>query len=409
MNPRLIVEVGKQVDQEFEIPPKTEVFLGRDPFCVIRIFDPQLSRRHCRLTFDGERAFIKDLDSKNGTKVNTDYIRKKTELRNGDHVGVGSTRLVFKYVVGRAPAQESKKRLRPKSPAERLAENVDKLEGEEFAGFSVEKKIWHGNLTTIYLARRPSDQEAVALKILRPDARPTVEELNRFQRGTREAVQLNHRNLVRVLAVDKYLGINYAAMEYFAGQNLQSLLEKAGRPMKPAGALKVMQQLLSALQYVYEQGYVLRSVKPDNVLVGKGLSVKLTDYDLLKHLPGVEEKELTRVIDGGMFVEPSFAAPELITYPVVADQRADVFGAGTCLFFMLTGAAPFPNEVPDKLSRAFDRTVPNPKTLNPKFPEELSKVILKSMSGYLDRRYQTPQEMLDDIQELQASLSGNAR
>ena len=80
MNPRLRVEVGRQADFEYEIPPTAEeeaVWLGRGAFCKIRITDMQLSRRHCQFTFEDAQLFVEDLNSRNGVKVNNMRVTEK--------------------------------------------------------------------------------------------------------------------------------------------------------------------------------------------------------------------------------------------------------------------------------------------------------------------------------------------
>jgi len=404
------MEVGKQVGEEFEIPLESEegeVFLGRDPFCKVRLYDPQLSRRHCRLTYDGTRVIIKDLGSKNGTKVNGRQISRKTQLRHGDHVNVGSSRLVVKYPESAQPRKGLSPLWHPKTQEEQLAERVGELEGEEFAGYEVEGKLWDGDMTVIYRARKPGQEEAAALKIMRPIPKPTVEQVNRFLRGARSASQLTHRRLVRMLEFGQHMGIAFAAMEFVPGTNLQLLLKEGDRPMKPLAALKMVGQICEALQYVYGQRFVLRSVRPENVLVLKGAEIKLTDYDLLKQLPNVpqEEREITRVIDREVFVEPSFAAPELIAYPLTVDQRADVFGAGACLYYMVTLVPPFPTSIlDDRLVQAFDRVVEDPASHNPNMPDVVRDVILKAMSSDPRERYEAPWEMIDALQEAQEAI-----
>ena len=403
MNPRLEIEVGKQVGAEFEIPLKSEegdIFLGRDPFCKVRLFDLQLSRRHCRLSYDGQRVLIKDLDSKNGTKVNGRRIRKVTELSHGDHIGVGSSRLVLKH----PGAVTERKGLSPvwrhKSEAELLAEQAGNLVGQQFADLQVEEKLWDGELATIYRVRKAQEETPLALKILRPDAGPSIEQQNRFLRGARLASRLNYPALVKMLQFGQHMEISYSVMEFVHGTNLERLVEEAGRPMRLEAALAVTRQMLDALQHVYEQRCVMRLVRPDNVLVLKGSRIKLADFDLLKQLPDEAAREVTRVIERGIFADPPFAAPELISNPLVADQRTDVFGAAACLHFMLTRAAPFPKTLPgDDPVKAFDRPPPDTGRLNPKVPEAIGDVIRKGLAPMADERYATARDMLAAIDD----------
>lgn len=454
MNPRLVVEEGEQAGSEFEIPPEAEagqVVLGRHKSCTIKLRGGGLSRQHCSLRYDGQRLLIEDLGSTNGTKVNDLYVSEKTELKEGDRITIGTVCLVVKYpepdqeetpapqpAEEASPAEESPPAAETQPAAEALpatemqpavapqpveepepapvaetpeqpaaAETGDEMEVDEIDGYKLEEHIWNGAVTSIYRVRQLDNDAVVALKIIRPDAGATAEQQRRFVRGAKEALGLDHPNLVKVLKTSSYMELPYLISEYVEGGNLQHFLEKGGRPIRVSGALQIVAQLLAALQYLYEQSLVMRCVRPDNIIVTEGLNIKMTDYDLLKRLPSWEgeKEEITQTMDSGDFIDHRFAAPELIGYPAVADQRADVFGAGACLYFLLTLTPPFPESSPGyKPAHAFKRTIEDPIALNPKIPERVGKIIRKSMSEYLDKRYQTPAKMLKSIERAQKEL-----
>lgn len=89
----MIIRAGKGVGQEFEIPEGKPSWIGRDPFCVVRLKDPEISRRHCELFNDKDKVIIKDLGSRNGTLVNSRRLRHSIELKDKDIIQVGSTQL----------------------------------------------------------------------------------------------------------------------------------------------------------------------------------------------------------------------------------------------------------------------------------------------------------------------------
>ncbi len=397
MNPRLRVEVGRQANFEYEIPPaeeEEEVWLGRGAFCQIRISDPQLSRRHCQFTYKNGHLYLQDLGSRNGTRVNNQIIRERTELRDGDSVIVGSHELrVVMPDSSRAGVSDGGELVEQEDVDQRMRRMVS----QEFAGFILRKVLFAGEHSFIYRARDTATGRMMALKVLKPVSVITIEDQNRFIRGARHAAHLQQPNFVRVYKGGRYRNWYYIAMEYVSGRNLQELVEMKGGPMALEPALRIARQVLEALQYAYEQQLVFRAVRPDNIIVTEQMQAKLTDYDLVKPLAGRKEAQVTRVMDGSLQVDPAFAAPELIAYPVVADQKADIFGAGAVLYFMVCGQAPFGRRLPaNKPSSAFEREVHDPRDLNPKVPEAVCEVIRQAMSDY--ERYGTPAEMLEALE-----------
>jgi len=401
MNPRLRVEVGRQVNFEYEIPPTQEnggLWLGRGAFCQIRIADPQLSRRHCQFTFEDGRLFVQDLGSRNGTRVNGELIRDKTLLRDGDRVIVGSHELVVVYPAASSERKVDLAELGTREAEERAYREVAALKGSELAGYALEEILFNGSVSVIFRAKDIERGIPAAVKVLKKLESVTIEDQNRFIRGAKHSATLRHPNIVRVFKGGRAGDWLFIAMELVRGRNLHDVIERRGSPLKLRVALMIADQVLDALQHAYEQEIVLRSVRPDNVIVTEGARVKLTDFDLVKPLSGRQEAQVTRVMDGSLSVDPSFAAPELIAYPAVADQKADIFGAGAVLYYMLCAKPPFGKMLPkDKLSSAFDRALQDPRELNPAVPESICAVIRQSMSDY--ERYNSPAEMRQALDE----------
>lgn len=418
MKPRLLVEDGSQAGTEFEIPPDGETgeaVLGRDPACDLYVPDRHLSRRHSRFAFDGESLFVEDLGSTNGTLVNGHRIHEKTVLRDADRVTLGSCSLLVQCEATAQAPQEQKTAVVAETPApppmeetptQKAPAAIGAEAGEEIADCRVAAKISDARLSSVYDARRSQDGAAVTLRVMKPGAAADPQQKARFLRGAQNASRLDHPRLARVLNAGEWEGTPFMVMEHIPGRDLKGLIEGLPRPLGLAKALRITHQILAGLQYVFEQGIVVRTVSPDNILVMEGLDVKIAGYDLLKRLPqGREEaQEITQVMDAGDFVDPSFAAPELLNYPAVADQRTDVFGAGVCLYYMLTRAVPFPEELDvHEPYRAFKRALKDPAELNPAVPGDVTQIILRATSEYLDDRYQTPGEMAKIVEAAQAT------
>jgi serine/threonine protein kinase len=402
MNPRLKVQSGEQTGQQYEIPPleeEGEIVLGRSSVCDVQIHDRKLSRQHCRFIFDGGRLFVEDLESKNGTELNGRFISEVVELHDGDRLEVGSNVFAVEHPDERGPEVEEPEET-VETPEPREARPVQALEQKEFAGLELEEKIHESSYCIIYRGRDENGREA-AVKLLRPRAVASAERVGRFQRGAELASGLEHRNLVKVFDFGVHDNVPYLVMEYVAGENLYATLQESGEPLSMDRALSVAREMLSALQEVHEHRMVMRSVRPDNVLLNEESEAKLCDYGLLKTLPSEQKKDITQVVTVGPFGDSRFAAPEMITRPIVADHRCDIFGVGACLYYMLTASPPFSE--PDEEAhpyRVFQRPLKEPHELNRDISPSLSRVIMRSMSDYLDKRYQTARGMSEALEGL---------
>ncbi len=84
--------------QEFDVPPG-ETVLGRSPECHITIDDPLVSREHAKVLHMGDRVILRDLGSRNGSKINGDPLHGEIELKDGDRIRIGNQEILFTRVV----------------------------------------------------------------------------------------------------------------------------------------------------------------------------------------------------------------------------------------------------------------------------------------------------------------------
>lgn len=406
MNPRLKVEVGKQVGIEYEIPPrsvKNRIVLGRGAGCDLRFADIQLSREHCAFSYDGHQVFVEDLNSRNGTKVNGLRIKGKKRLRNHDHVSVGSYRLL---VIHKAASADKKVRLPSlMTDEEKWAEEIAHLEGKQFAGIEAEKELHHGRFCSIFRVRDPNLGRVMAMKLIRPDSGAGVEMRERFLRGAKCAAQLRHPNFVKVIKADRERGVLYVLMEHTEGEPIDSFMEKRNEPLETKLVLELARQLLQALAAAYELKLVFRTIQPHGVMVTPDLKAKIVDFELVKPLPGENRRRISRLVDSSVRVDNRFSSPEMIVRPMQADQRTDLFGVGAIMFYMLTCSRPFLETLPDDpVVQVFFRKVENPSRRNPDIPGDVAEIVVKALAQQPDERYQTPQEMLAAVEKAQSSL-----
>jgi serine/threonine protein kinase len=160
----------------------------------------------------------------------------------------------------------------------------------------------------------------------------------RFKREVRAVARLNHPNIVQVYDFGTEGELAYIVMEYIEGRELKDRFEAKER-FDLGAILRLMTELLDALDFAHEAGIIHRDVKPANVMVDTRGHAKLTDFGVARFTePEGGEAEATRA--GVVVGTPSHMSPEQIQGQPL-DRRTDIFSAGVVFYQFLTGKKPF--------------------------------------------------------------------
>jgi serine/threonine protein kinase len=204
--------------------------------------------------------------------------------------------------------------------------------------------IGRGGMGQVLKARHRHMNRVVALKLLRKDKLQSADAVRRFYREVEAAGQLCHPNIVLAFDAGQVGKTWFVAMEHIDGPDLAQLVQERG-PLPVAQACDFIRQAALGLQHAHERGLVHRDVKPKNLLAAfhedGTATVKVLDLGLarLGESSLKQNRSLTRL--GQVLGTPAYLAPEQARDPRTADIRADVYGLGCSLFFLLTGRSPF--------------------------------------------------------------------
>jgi HAMP domain-containing protein len=273
--------------------------------------------------------------------------------------------------------------------------------GSRLAGrYDIEAVLGEGGMGIVYRAYDQEIGETVALKTLRPElGRFDSTLLDRFKQELRLARRITHRNVVRTYDLGETNGIYYITMEYVRGTPLATLIRDAGKLDVPA-ALTIGKQLCRALEAAHEEGIVHRDIKPQNLLVEPSGFLKVMDFGIarLAERPKGQLGNLTAV--GVVVGTPQYMAPEQILGDPV-DGRTDLYACGAVLFECLVGRPVFEaSGIVALVSRQLDETPPNPSSLNPDVPQELSRIILRALARRPEDRWSTATELLRGLEKI---------
>jgi serine/threonine protein kinase len=214
--------------------------------------------------------------------------------------------------------------------------------GSQFAGFRIERRLGHGGMGIVYLARQVRLDRLVALKVIRPELAEDDHFRARFQSESRTAASIENPRVVTVFGAGERDGLLYVAMQYVPGRDLGRLISARGS-VPAHDAAQLIAQVADGLDAVHEAGLVHRDVKPANVLVGEPETfgdeptAYLTDFGLAKLAASTSGLTATGEVIGTI----DYMAPEQIENRRV-DARTDVYALGCVLFHAVTGEVPFP-------------------------------------------------------------------
>ena len=266
------------------------------------------------------------------------------------------------------------------------------------AGFELLEKIGQGGMGAVYRASQVNIGRFVALKLMRPALAKDKLYLERFLREARASAKLSHPNIVQGIDAGQDKGYYYFAMEFVDGQTLRQIIKDEGR-LPERRCLEIGIQVARALDHAAKFNMVHRDVKPENILMERATGVaKLADLGLVKSV-GSGDSSLTQA--GLAIGTPNYISPEQARGDENIDIRTDIYSLGAGLYHAVTGTVPFnADSAPVMMSMHMKAPLEPPHRRNPEVSQWFSRVIQKMMAKDREDRYQTPAEVLADLEQI---------
>ena len=358
-------------DGEPQTMPLTDpgsITVGRTESCDLQLIDPCVSSQHCRFEGRAGRYWLTDLDSRNGTTVNGKTV-SRWELRRGDTVRVGRTRIVFG----------------DERTAEMLRYDPTTLVGQRVKQYQVMQIMSQSDLGTNLLAVDEAMSRNVMMKVLPPQMILQKELIKRFSRQAQLGENIEHPNVAATYDVGSCGPFHYLVSEHVDGVTLGQWMAD-NYPVLPATVVDIGTQIAAALAYLGEQKVVHRNLNPANVYVRSDGIVKLADLWLAKNLSRKMASSVTG--PGQVLGNLTYMPPEQLSDTASVDARADIYALGAILFQMLCGAPPFVGETNQELVQMIKHNEPpDPRHFSPSVPPRLAQTILKALAKEPKRRH----------------------
>jgi len=293
-----------------------------------------------------------------------------------------------------SPGPQVSRTLTMETPAEWLARGV------LFAGrYEIIEELGTGGMGRVFRAYDKKIDEEVALKLIRMDIAAEKRTVERFRNEIKVARKITHPSVCRVHDLGEDGKTLYFTMEYVRGEDLKSLIHRT-KALTIGVSLAIARQIAEGLAEAHKLGIVHRDLKPGNIMIDKEGKAKIMDF-------GIARVRLERGVtqEGTVIGTPEYMSPEQFEGEP-ADGRSDIYALGVILFEMIVGCRPFEGETPFSIAHKHKTEPPPiPKKLMPQIPESLNKLILRCLEKDAAKRYQSADELLSSLGEIEKSIA----
>ncbi len=305
--------------------------IGRDNGDAhVKIPDPYLSKEHCALFKRGDKFYIEDRGSSNGTFLNGVKI-EESHLEDMDNITIGISEMQI---------------------VDDGLEAADPFIGRSINGYVLETKIGQGNQAAVYLSRLNPLNKAVALKIIEVEKWDATK-VAYFDNESYQISKLNHEHIIRAYDFFEEKGLHVIVMGLLSGDDILNIMRHKDVAFTVKECLRFLIQIGDAIGHLKEIGVVHRDIKPANVIVSDKGKYVLTDFGLAKDIRGTRAPTPGRIAG-----TPLYMSPEQIIGKNV-DHRADIYSLGASVWHMLTGQPLYSGSNTDVLKAHLSKPVPD--------------------------------------------------
>ncbi len=255
--------------------------------------------------------------------------------------------------------------------------------------YEIVNKVGAGGMSDVYKAKDTILGRYVAVKVLKPEFSEDRNFVTKFRTEAQSAAGLEHPNIVNIYDVGSENGVHYIVMEYVEGITLKTYVEKKGQ-LSFKESISIAIQVARGIESAHNKHLIHRDIKPQNIIISTEGKVKVTDF-------GIARAASSNTISADVMGSVHYASPEQARNGFV-DGRSDIYSLGIVMYEMVTGRVPYDGDttVAVALQHLQEEMTP-PSEYATDLPISMEKIILKCTQKNPDRRYQTIEELLNDL------------
>jgi cytochrome c-type biogenesis protein CcmH/NrfG len=187
-------------------------------------------------------------------------------------------------------------------------------------------------------------------------------------------------------------------MKFIEGETLKARLKSS--PLTQEEGMRIIENVGAALTHAHKQGILHRDIKPSNVMISKDNQIYLTDFGLAR-IAAAGESTLSSDM---MMGTPQYISPEQAMGKGKLDSGTDIYSFGVLIYELVVGQVPFSADTPYSIIHDHIYSpLPMPRSVNPKVPESVERVLLKALSKEREDRFEDVDSF---IKEFKAATHG---
>ena len=271
---------------------------------------------------------------------------------------------------------------------------MEDLIGKIIDNYRIVSVLGKGGMGIVYKAYDTKLDRYVAIKMLIYQAHNKERFIERFKREAKNHAKLSHPNIVTVFGFIEYSNLLGIVMEYVEGESLEKVIDRQRR-FNLYDVIYILKQLLLGMGYAHSKGFVHRDIKPSNIILNKEGVTKIMDFGISKSL---FENDMTKT--GSKIGTVYYMSPEQIRGEEITN-RSDIYSIGCTAYEMIIGEPPFDSKSEyEVMDSHLKKATPLVSEKMTRIPEQVDKILQKAMEKNPDNRYNSCEEMFDDVQEL---------
>lgn len=264
--------------------------------------------------------------------------------------------------------------------------NIGTIIGDRY---EILEKVGSGGMADVFRAKCHRLNRFVAIKILKQEYSEDTKFVTKFRGEAQAVASMSHPNIVSIYDVGEEGGMYYIVMELIDGITLKKYIEEKGK-LTVKEAVGISLQIANGLDAAHRNNIIHRDVKPQNILIARDGTAKVTDF-------GIAKAASSNTITANAMGSVHYISPEQARGGY-SDEKSDVYSLGVTMYEMLCGSLPFNGEsaVAIALSHIQEDAVPL-AAMDGTIPKGLSNIVNKCMQKKTELRYSSASDLIADL------------